>query len=336
MLKLLAYAKDIVIVFGFIYGMSAYLKSAFQLNLFQVVAWWIKNFSSTDYAFPLLFGLFFSLFGGYTAWSSAIHGTYVSFLGDSVTKLYVGNIAKKAYFVEPENLTAKPFESVFVVMPNFTFEHIYTKTPFVKEKGTDRVGSAKQSQTLRNLIAPVSFGLVLGLILWVMLHIMGYQAYVAKNFEYESQAPTMRAAFTEQAQSIGLTPKHLTFVGMALCIIGLVGYLRTPPYTYGKQAIDIGGAIYPGAKVQGRALKVKKIYRNDRQQDIGAPVDTGRRIASFEFQQGLPTPVYVNYFFEEEPDKPGLFDDINSLIENNAEMSFIVTPELALSLPAVK
>ena len=333
MLKLLAYLKDIVAVVGVFYLISLYFKSVFQLSLLQVMGWWIRNFSSADNGFPLLVGLFFCLLTTYIVWMVTLQAIYMSVLGETKTYLYVGAGQENAMFVDPNNLTAEPFSSSYSLAANSTFKNIYAKTPFVFEKGTDRRGVVKEGLSARRLVHLVAFGMLFTLILWVVLHMFGSQAYVAKHYENPSHAPPAKELFNQQSEKIGLKPKQLAYIGIGLFLVGLASMFTAPAYVYGKSAISIGSIIYPGAKIAGKTRAVEIIYTNSPTpgSTIRLKRDTGRRYAVFEFREGLPTPVYVSLYFDES-DQPDLYNYLLGTLETQEPQAFNVTPELGLSL----
>jgi len=331
MLKLLAYLKDIATVLVFFYAISFYFKSFFQLNIFQVAGWWVKNFSSAENGFPLLVGLFFCLVGSYLIWVISVQAVYLSVVGDTTSYLYVGESKKGGMFVDPDNLSAKPFVSNYAFSTNATFKNMYAKTLFVFEKGTNRIGAPKETLSARRLLPMISFGLVLVLVLWVVLHMFGHQVYAAKNYESISNAPPVKDLFEQQSKKIGLTPKQLTFIGMALTFVGFVSYLTMPSLTYGKSAIKINNIIYPGAKIDGKTQSVEKIFYTDSSGSHNRERDTGRRYAVFEFREGLPTPVYVSLYFD-ETNQPDLYNYLLGTLETQEPQAFKVTPELGLGL----
>ena len=118
-------------------------------------------------------------------------------------------------------------------------------------------------------------------------------------------------------------------MGIVLSVLGFLGIIKSPAIYFGKPGIDISQVIYAGAHIEGKAVFAKKIFYTDELKETG--VDTGNRYATFEFSQGLPTPVYVSLFFE-QVNYPDLYTDIHQAIKTHSTMTFTLTSDLALEL----
>ena len=327
------YLKDtlsIVLPFVFIH---LFLQHFYQTSLFSVVIWWFKYFLKMDYKEVVLIGVFFTFFAFWASVGSIIQNISLAFHGEKHEMVYVGNISEnQSLLYHAKDLTLAPLKEYNFTQPTTSFNNIYHKTTFLRDKDTDRLGAPLSQFSLGSLLQVIWVMLILAPIFLGVLHALAYPVSVkAETMDFYPDIP-LGDAFTTLLQKYGITP--LKFVAFPIIMIFLP--LILPSFSDGKankfrvnRDISLPMIISPNYEIN--ALPVNSFREIIDNISNGPDTDTGMRSIIFKFEEGFKIPVYVSYKYDSKQ-QPKLEKLANSNIQHGIPMKVKVMDDLTIEL----
>jgi hypothetical protein len=286
-----------------------------------------------DYKGVLSIGIFFTFFAFWASTGSIIQNISLAFYGEKHEMVYVGNISEnQSLLYHAKDLTLDPLKEYSFTSPTTSFNNIYHKTVFLRDKDTDRLGAPKSQFSLGSLLQVIWVMLILAPIFLGVLHALAYPVSVkAETMDFYPDVP-LGDAFTTLLQKYGITP--LKFIAFPIVMIFLP--LILPSFSDNEvnkfranRAISLPVTISPNHVVN--ALPVNSFREIIDNISNGPDTDTGIRSIIFKFEEGFKIPVYVSYKYDSK-EFPELENKSHNNIEHGIPMKVRILDDLSLAM----
>ena len=327
------YLKDTLSILLPFLLIHLFLQHFYQTSLFSVVIWWFKYFFKMDYKEVVLIGVFFTFFAFWASIGFIIQNVSLAFHGEQHEMVYVGNISEnQSLFYHAKDLTLAPIKEYNFTLPTTSFNNIYHKTTFLRDKNTNRLGAPKSQFSLGGLLQVIWVMLILAPLFLGVLHALAYPVSIkVETMDFYPDIP-LGDAFTALLQRYGITP--LTFVAFPIIIIFLP--LILPSFSDSEaskfradRAIPLPMKIIPSYEVNALPMNsFREIIDNI---SNGTDTDTGMRSIIFKFEEGFEIPVYVSYKYNSKQ-QPKLEKLAYSNIQFGIPMKVKILDDLSIEL----
>jgi len=323
------YLKDTLSILLPFVLIHLFLQHFYQTSLFSVVIWWFKYFFKMDYKEVVLIGVFFTFFALWASIGSIIQSVSLVFHGEQHEMVYVGNTSENVSMLyHAKDLTLPPIKEYNFTPPTTSFNNIFHKTTFLRDKDTHRIGAPKSQFSWGSLLQVIWVMLILAPIFLAVLHALAYPVSIkAETMDFYPDIP-LGDAFTVLLQEYGITPLKFIFFPIVIIFLPLI----LPSFSNNEvtkfranRAISLPMEITPNYLIN--ALPVNYFREIIDNISNGPDTDTGMRSIIFKFDQGFKIPVYVSYKYDSKK-----YPDLEKLAVNNIKHGIPMKVKITLDL----
>ncbi|KGJ94789.1 hypothetical protein [Colwellia psychrerythraea] len=331
------YLKDIfLILIPFILS-NLVFQYFYQTNILKVTVWWFKYHNEIDHQGVLYIGLFFTYIIIWASTGSIINKISWALHGEKNQMIYVGDISKNEALLYPaDNLQAPAVKDSNISGASFSFNRIYKKVTYLRDKGSTRLGlpSAGGEFSWRGLFSTACFIAAFTPVFFALMHSFAY--IVSMQLETMDFYPdkTWQEAWVNLYNPYGITLKKMMITSCALIFGPIVLFTILPSKSsarsaFGERVINLPMDIRPSNKVMGLPIES---YRVINKGVAGSKdTDSGYRVIIFKFKDNFPKTVYVSLKFDSKQ-HPELEKQAENNIKHGIPMKVIITDNLGIEL----
>lgn len=306
------------------------LQFLYKINLITVSGWWLKNFLRVEYKGTLTVGLLLCFFALWLAISSIIQIVSLSLYSNTHKMMYAGNISDNTSLLYyADDLSITPIKYYNFEMPTGSFKHIYTTTEFLKDKGTSRIGTPSEGDSLRRLFTICWIMLALSPIILVVLHAYVYPVMIkAETLHYDTSG--MRVAFNDVYLPFGITPIHmLIFSIVMLTSLFFIPVKNKKDFSgyASNQVISLPSYVKPNYEIYALPVESKREIIDSMNNNYDS--DSGFRTVIYKFEKDFPLPVYISYRYDSK-----LYPELEAIsrehIKNKEMMKINILNDLSI------
>ena len=331
------YLKDIfLILIPFILS-NLIFQYFYQTNLLKVTIWWFKFHNEIPHQGILYIGLFFTYIIVWVSSGSIINKISWALHGEKHEMIYVGNPSKGEALLYPaDNLKTSPKIDKNLNTTTLTFENIYRKITYRRDKNSSRLGllNAEAKFSWSSLFSTTCFIIAFTPVFFALMHSFAY--VVTMQLETIDFYPdkTWQEAWVNLYSPYGITLKKMLITSCVLVFGPIILFTVLPSNNssrsaFGERAINLPMDIRPSYKVMGLPIDSYRVISKgvagskDR--------DTGFRVIIFKFSENFPKPVYVSLKYDSK-EYPELEKQSDSDIKHGIPMKVRITNELGIEL----
>jgi len=247
------------------------------------------------------------------------------FYSEKYCLVYLGRYEERHLFTNPDDLGA-PIQRYMgdIQQLSSSFNSILTHVEFVRIKGSDSIGTAKGSASLKAAINPVLLLILFAPCLVGVIHGLSYPVVSHLELSDSDSLPI------DEALALLLSGWGLDWRQIGLGELGVLALLyfnrnkrSSAPL---KREIPLPSDIVSGKFVPALPLKMTRLIHYS---DSAEDTDTGRRIIDFKIDKGFVQAVYLQLTFDRAK-HPTLEKLVECHIEQSLLMNVRISDELKL------
>jgi len=331
------YLKDILLILIPFILSNLVFQYFYQTNIFKVTVWWFKYHNEIPHQGLLFIGLFFSYLIIWISTGSIINKISWALHGEKHEMIYAGNPSKgDALLYHADNLQASPKIDTNFIKVTHTFENIYRKLTYRRDKSSTRLGllDIEAKFSWRGLFSTACFIVAFTPVFFALMHSFAY--VVSMQLETMDFYPdkTWQEAWVNLYKPYGITLKKMLITSGVLIFGPMILFTVLPSNTstssaFGERAINLPMDIRPSYKVIGLPIDSYRVFQ--RGVAGSKDTDTGMRNIIFKFEEGFKIPVYVSYKYDSKK-YPELEKQANLNIKHGIPMKVRITDDLGIEL----
>lgn len=305
-------------------GFYLFLKFTFNLNLWQVISWWFKNFSRGQNFGICAIGSFFSGLVFFFSFAFLLEVGFLSLVGEKQELAYLGHKAPyEGVYLDYQSNDKSILIGYDSDAVNTTFSSLFATALFIKNPWTKEAGVRVDSFGSSNLLALALIIIASSFPLLACMFTFSYPVHV-ELYPDSSMAGLGLAKAMDTMWAKAYLTKYTAFIVFlsTLFAFPVVKMMFPDELNLGSYK-GLPSFIKKGATIYGRPINLH-IITIEESHDItktGTPrkYDTGKRRVTFEFTRNFKYPVYVStYYFKD--DLPKMSARIRNIMKSGSQM----------------
>lgn len=337
MSEIVTYSKMILTLLLPFVVLHFYSMHYYHLPLWDVVKWWALNITKVDNALPLFLGLFFSLLVYYLSVSGLVNILVLSVSGEKQNLVYLGHANEnKAVYYDKDDLSKKIITGYDVEKTyNFSFNNLYTTQTFLKDKGSDGVGTKENRLHLLSFASSIIGFIAFTLTTIIIFNIFIHTAYVANPTDVILPVKDALSAFDTIALNFQLTRSGYFLLMGGLILLWLGFSIATPKNKVSKPLYSLPTDITSKSSIMGVPVEISTRYVKERRTTDSNSydnVDSGERFVNFKFTKAFQDTVYVTTLIDLDT-HANQIDEIYLNIKEKRSMELNLNEDYTITLP---
>lgn len=336
MANTIAIFRETITYFLPLLALHFYIKYFYQILSWELLAWWVRNFSNTEHSpgLPVLFSFLFIGLFFFISFTSLLNAAYLGFLGEKQSLVYLGNSEQStSHYYDYKDQQRGTFLGINPDQGyNTSFNDIFTLHHFVKDPGSKSVVGIKTNRLqLPSLLASIAFFIAICVVFSAAVHAVTYPVYQALPGNSAVMYGDTMEAFKMLLHKNNLGIVTLSIIGIGAFIAGLVfATVLKPDEKAAQQVESLPFNIRKGNQVVGIPVEQTIIYRKTKDGHGNTQkMDIGDRFVSYAFDDGFPVTVYVALKYNTR-EFPSLEGTVESHIRARKPMPLKITADLNL------
>lgn len=329
------YVKDFILVLLPFLLCQVVFQFFYQTSIYKVTLWWVNYHNEIDHQSVIFVGMLFVFLTIWATAGSVITKISYALSGEEYELVYVGNNMKhQALLYNANDLNAFPINDYNLPTAAFSFENIYRKVTYKREKGSHRLGLPKTSTGFpwSSVITSICFLIALTPVFLALTHSLAYVVSMKIEMVEFSPSFTWQEAWLKIFEPYGFSLKRMLLISGFFIIGPMVTFSFLPSSTtasqiYGERITPLPTIIRPNSELKALPIGSYKIITEGTGNATDS--DTGRRVIIYKFDDVFLKPVYVSYMYDAK-EQPNLEEIVGNNINNNIMMRVEILENLAI------